>query len=56
MYTGLHVKYPSFLSDFNELEFFLQIFEKSSNITFQENSSSASRVIIFGQTDGHRQT
>jgi hypothetical protein len=37
-----------------DLEFFLQIFEKSSNIKFHENPSSGSRVVyVDGQTDRH---
>jgi hypothetical protein len=39
MYEGIHVKYPIFLSDFNEIwVFFQQIFEKYSNIQFHEKS------------------
>jgi len=34
-----------------KLEFSRTIFEKSSNIKFHENPSSASRVIPCGQTD-----
>ena len=48
MYTGIHVKYPLFLSDFNETR---QCIEKHSNIKFHENTSSGSRVIPCGQTD-----
>ena len=50
MYTGIHVKYPLFLSDFNETR---QCIEKHSNIKFHENTSSGSRVVPCGQTDGH---
>jgi len=35
-----------------KLEFSLQIFEKHSNIKFDENSFSGSRVVPRGQTDG----
>ena len=35
-----------------KLEFSLQISEKYSNINFNENPSSASRVVPCGQTDG----
>jgi len=35
-----------------KLEFFLQIFEKYSNIKFHENPSSGSRVVPCGRTDG----
>jgi len=38
-----------FLSDFNELEFSRQIFEKFSDVKFHENLSSGSRVIPRGQ-------
>jgi len=51
---GLHVKYPLFLSDFNESRIFRQIFVKYSNIKFHENPSSVSRVPcgrMDGQTD-----
>jgi len=34
-----------------KLEFFQQIFEKSSNIKFNENPSSGSRVVPCGRTD-----
>jgi len=41
-----------FLSDFNELEFSRQIFEKkNSNIKFHENPSSGSRVVPCRPTD-----
>jgi len=36
MLISLNVKYPLFLSDFNELEFSREIFEKYSNIKFHE--------------------
>jgi len=35
-----------------KLEFSRQIFKKSSNIKFHENSSSVSRVLPCDQTDG----
>jgi len=35
-----------------KLEFFRRIFEKCSNIKFNENPSSWSRVVPCGQTDG----
>ena len=35
-----------------KLEFSKQIFEKSSNIKFNENLSSGSRVVPYGQTNG----
>jgi len=52
MYKGPHVKYPLCLSDFlREFEFSRQSFEKCSNIKFNENPSSGSRVVPFGLTD-----
>ena len=55
MYTRLTVKYPLFLSDFNEPWIFSrQIFEKYSTTKFHETSSTGSRVFSRGQTD--RQT
>jgi len=30
-----------------------QIFEKASNIIFHENTSSGSRILPCGRTDGH---
>jgi hypothetical protein len=48
---GLHVKYPLFLPGFNETWIFLQIFEKSLNIKFNENLSSGSQVVSCIQTD-----
>jgi hypothetical protein len=45
MYTCLCVTYPLFFSDFNQIEFSRQIFEKFSNTKFHENPSSASRVV-----------
>jgi hypothetical protein len=44
------VKYPLFLSDFNETCIFRQIFEKSSNIKFYQNPASSIRVVPCGQT------
>ena len=51
MHIGLHVKYTLFLSDLNETWISQQMFEKASNIKFQENPSSDSRVVQCGQTD-----
>ena len=45
IYIGLHVKYRLFLSDFKELEFSRQNFEKYSNIKFHKNPSRGSRVV-----------
>jgi len=51
MYIGLHVKYPLFLSDFNETLTFSTKFRKISNIKFHKNSSRGSRVIPCGRAD-----
>ena len=54
MDIGLHIKYPSLVSDFNETcIFFGQIFERYPNIKFHENPSSGSRVVPCGRTDIH---
>ena len=54
MYIGLHVKYPLFLSNFNETCIFSTDFrKKSSNIKFHENPSSGCRVVPCGRADGH---
>jgi len=51
IYIGLRVKYPLFLSDFNETWISRQIFEKYSNMKFRKNPSSGSRVVPCGRTD-----
>ena len=48
----VHVKYPLFLSDFDETWIFSTNFEKYSNIKFHENPSGGSRVVPCGRTDG----
>jgi hypothetical protein len=48
MYIGLHVKYPIFLLRILHLE---TICTKNSNIKFNENPSSGSRVVPLRQTD-----
>jgi hypothetical protein len=53
MYVSLHVKYPLFLSDFNETSFLAIFFKKCASIKFHENPSSGSRVVPSGQKDGH---
>jgi len=50
MYSGLHVKYPLFLSDFNETGIFSTDFEKHSKIKFHEILSNGSRVVQWGRT------
>ena len=43
---GLHVKYTSFSTQFNQIHLSRQIFEKTSNINFRENMSSGSRTVF----------
>jgi len=46
-------KVPLFLSDFKDYLFSREIFEKSSNIKFNANSSSTAQFFhVDGQTDG----
>jgi hypothetical protein len=52
MYIDLRVKYPLFLSDFNETWIFSTDFRKSWNIIFYENPSGGSRVFPCGRKDG----
>ena len=52
MYLGLHVKYPSFLLDFNETWIFSTDLRKYSNTKFNENLYSGSRVVPCGRADG----
>jgi hypothetical protein len=51
MSTGLHVKYPVFLSDFNQKKIFRQIFEEYSDIKLHENPPSGCRVFPSEQVD-----
>jgi len=51
MHIGIHVKYLLFLSYLKKLEFSGQIFEKYSNINFQANLSSGTKLF---HTDGYR--
>jgi len=51
MCLSLHVKYPLFLSDFNETWIFLTDFKKYSNSKLQENLSCGSQVFLCGWTD-----
>jgi hypothetical protein len=48
---SLRVKYPLFLSDFNETCIFWTDFERIINIKFHQNPSSESDVVPCGQTD-----
>jgi len=52
MYKGLHVKYPLFLSDFNETGVFSRQFRKI-HIKFHKNSSRESRVVPCDRADTH---
>jgi len=47
---------PLFLSDFNEAEFFRQIFQKYPNMKFDENPSCGSRADKCSWTDGKTDT
>jgi len=51
MYIGLHVKYPIFLSDFNEN----LIVDRYSDIKFHENPPIGSRNFFYADVrkDGH---
>ena len=53
MYIILHVKYPLFLSDFNESGIFSMYFRKINNIKFYKIPSSGSRVFLCRKTDRH---
>lgn len=52
MYTGLYVKYPLFVSDFQELGFSLYISDTSPYIKSHESSSSPSRDVPCDKTKG----
>jgi hypothetical protein len=51
MYMCLHVKYPLFLSDFNETWNFSTNFRKILKYQFFLNSSSGSRVVSCGRSE-----
>jgi hypothetical protein len=51
MYEGLHVKYPVFMSDFNEILIFSTELQKYWNINFHEIPSSGSQIVACGRTD-----
>jgi hypothetical protein len=53
MYIGLHVKYPLFLSDFNQTKLFDR-FSKNTQILLHENASVGAELFrVDGQTDEH---
>jgi len=54
MYIGLRVNILYSRYILMKLEFSRQIFEKFSNINFNNNPSSGSPVVPCGQTDGRR--
>ena len=50
MYTGLHVKYPLFLSDFKEIwNVPTDLKKKYSNIKFNEKPSRGSWAVLWGR-------
>jgi hypothetical protein len=51
MCIGLHIKCPSFLTDFNETYIISTDFRKIANINFHENLSSGSRTVPCGRMD-----
>ena len=51
MYTGLLVKYPSFLSDFNEIWIFSTDFWKIPKYQISQNPSSGSLIVPWGRTN-----
>jgi hypothetical protein len=51
MYIGVRVKYPLYLSDFNEALISGKLFEKYPHIKLHENPPGASRVVLCWQTD-----
>jgi len=52
MYVGIRVKYPLFLSDFNEKWIFLTEFPKILKYKFYENPSSGIRAVPCGRAGG----
>ena len=53
MHGHMNVKYPLFVSDFNETFDVLERFSKKkyTNIKFHQNPSSGSLVVAYGRTD-----
>jgi hypothetical protein len=55
MYNGLHIKYPLFLTDFNE--FSQQIFDNTQVPNFMKTRLvTAEMFYAVGRTDGHDET
>jgi len=52
MYIGIYVRGTLFLSGCIQFALSRQFFEHSSNIKFNQNPSSRSRFVPWGQTDG----
>jgi len=52
VYTGRHVTYPLFNPSLIKIAFSRRIWEKYSNIKFNKNPCSGSRVVPCGRTDG----
>ena len=52
-YLCLHVKCPTFLTDFKEIYVFSADFHKVPTTKFQSYPTRGSRADICGQTDGH---
>jgi len=55
MYTGLHVKYPLFVSDFNEIKIFLDKFSNNIQISNFVTICVVGAELFHedGQTDRH---
>jgi len=58
MYIGLHIEYPSFFSDCNEIYISSTYFrkKKSSNIKLHDNPSNGSRAVSHAYTGTDGQT
>jgi len=53
MYTGLHVKYPLFLSEFNETWILSTVFRKILSYQILRKSVQKNRIVPCGWTEGH---
>jgi len=54
MHSDVYVKFPIFLSDFNQTWIILTDFIKIPNIKFHWNPSCGSRFDTFRETDGRK--